>query len=58
VEGVDPVGPIPAELQTRIGFAAGLGAAAREVEAANALIRFLTAPEAKPTLRAKGVEPI
>ena len=58
VEGVDPVGPIPAELQTRIGFAAGLGAAAKEVEAANALIRFLTAPEAKPTLRAKGVEPI
>jgi molybdate transport system substrate-binding protein len=58
VEGVDPVGPIPAELQTRIGFAAGLGAAAREVEAANALIRFLTAPEAKATLRAKGVEPI
>jgi molybdate transport system substrate-binding protein len=57
VEGVDPVGPIPAELQTRIGFAAGLGAAAKDVEAANALIRFLTGPEAKPTLRAKGVEP-
>ena len=29
VEGVDPVGPIPAELQTRIGFAAGLGAPPR-----------------------------
>jgi len=57
VEGVDPVGPIPAELQTMIGFAAGLGAAAKEVEAAEALIRFLTAPEAKPILKAKGVEP-
>jgi molybdate transport system substrate-binding protein len=57
VEGVDLVGPLPAELQTMIGFAAGLGAAAKDVEAANALIRFLTAPEAKPILKAKGVEP-
>lgn len=57
VPGVDLVGPIPAELQTVIGFAAGVGAAAREPEAARALVRFLTAPEAKPVLRAKGVEP-
>ena len=57
VQGVDPVGPLPAELQTMIGFAAGLGAAAKEVEAGKALIRFLTAPEAAPVLKAKGVEP-
>ena len=57
VEGIDPVGPLPAELQTRIGFAAGLGAAAKEVDAAKALIAFLTAPEAAATLKAKGVEP-
>jgi molybdate transport system substrate-binding protein len=57
VEGIDPVGPLPTELQTMIGFAAGLGAAAKEVETAKALIRFLIAPEAKPVLRAKGVEP-
>jgi len=55
--GVDAVGPIPSELQTRIGFAAGLGASAKELEAAKALIRFLTAPAAAPTLKAKGVEP-
>jgi molybdate transport system substrate-binding protein len=58
VSGVDVVGPLPAELQTMIGFAAGLGAAAKEVEAAKALIRFLTAPAAAPVLKAKGVEPI
>jgi molybdate transport system substrate-binding protein len=57
VAGVDPVGPIPAELQTRIGFAAGLGVAAKEPDAAKALIRFLSSPEAAPILKAKGVEP-
>jgi molybdate transport system substrate-binding protein len=58
VPGVDLVGPIPDELQTKIGFAAGLGKAAKEPEAAKALIRFLTAPAAAVTLRAKGVDPI
>ena len=58
VPGVDMVGPIPEELQTKIGFAAGLGASATEPEAAKALIRFLTAPAAAATLRAKGVDPI
>ena len=36
VSGVDRVGFIPEELQTKIGFAAGLGVAAKEVEAAKA----------------------
>jgi molybdate transport system substrate-binding protein len=57
VNGVEPVGPLPAELQTMIGFAAGMGAAAREPDVAKALIRFLTAPEAVPVLKAKGVQP-
>jgi len=57
VTGIDVVGPIPEALQTKIGFAAGLSASAREPEAAKALIRFLSAPSAAPTLRANGVEP-
>jgi molybdate transport system substrate-binding protein len=57
VPGVELVGPIPAELQTSIGFAAGVGSAAREPEAARALVRFLSAPAAAPVLRAMGVEP-
>jgi molybdate transport system substrate-binding protein len=57
VPGVDLVGPIPEELQTRIGFAAGLSVSAKEREAAQALIRFLTAPAAAPTLKANGVDP-
>ena len=58
VGGVDMVGPIPEELQTKIGFAAGLSTSAKEPDTAKALIRFLTAPSAAATLRAKGVDPI
>jgi molybdate transport system substrate-binding protein len=58
VTGVEQVGVIPGELQTRIGFAARLGVAAKEPDVAKALIRFLTAPAAAQTLKAKGVEPL
>jgi len=57
VAGVDMVGPIPPELQTRIGFAAGLSKTAKHVDAARALIAFLSAPSAAATLKANGVEP-
>ena len=57
VAGVDVVGPIPEELQTKIGFAAGLSASTKQPETTKALIRFLTAPTAAATLKAKGVEP-
>ncbi len=57
VEGIDVVGFIPAELQTPIGISAGMSIATKEPDAARALIRFLTAPEAKATLIAKGVQP-
>lgn len=57
VAGVEVVGPIPEPLQTTIGFAAGVSAAAKEPDAARALIRFMTAPAARATLTANGVEP-
>src|SRR5262245_43333646 len=57
VPGVDLVGPIPAELQTRIGFAAAVGSAAKEPDAARALVTFLSAPERAATLESLGVEP-
>jgi molybdate transport system substrate-binding protein len=57
VPGVDLVGQIPERLQTRIGFASGLSTSSKEPEAAKALIKFLSAPAAAATLRAKGVEP-
>lgn len=55
--GADLVGPLPLELQSYIGFAAGVGARAEEAEAANALIRLLTSPTAVTVIKAKGMEP-
>jgi len=57
VPGVELVGLIPAELQTRIGFAAGVASSAKQSEAARALVRYLSAPEAAPLLRSMGIEP-
>jgi len=57
VPGVDLVGPIPAELQTNIGFAAGVSSTAKEPDAARALVKFLSAPERAATLTSLGVTP-
>ena len=57
VRGVKVLGPFPPELQNYVVFTAGVGAAAKEAEAARALIKFLTAPAAVPVIKAKGMEP-
>jgi ABC-type molybdate transport system substrate-binding protein len=38
-------------------FAAGVGAATKDTAAANALLKFLTSPEAQETFKAKGFDP-
>jgi len=55
--GVELVGPLPPEIQSYVVFAAGVGAHAREPEAAKDLIRFLTGPIAVPIIKAQGMEP-
>lgn len=57
VPGVELVGPLPSELQTFIGIAAGVSSNTSEPEAAKALVRFLSAPAAAPILKAKGIDP-
>jgi molybdate transport system substrate-binding protein len=57
VAGVAVAGGIPQELQTWIGFAAGVGSAARSPDAARALVRYLVSPAAEPVLRGAGLEP-
>ena len=53
------VGWLPEELQDREKFtwAAGITANAKEPDAARALIRFLTSPEAEAVIKKKGMEP-
>ncbi len=55
--GAELVGPFPKEIQLTTSFAAAVGANARQAEAANALIKFLTAPSAAPVFKAKGLDP-
>jgi len=57
VKGIDYLGPLPAEVQFVTVFSAGLHAAAPVPDAARALLRFLTAPQAAPVLRSHGMEP-
>ncbi len=55
--GIDIVGPFPAELQTYVVMVAGIGAAAREPDAASALIGALTSGRARSVAADKGMEP-
>ena len=57
VPGIDFVGPLPAELQSVTPFVAGIPAAAQHADAGRDLIAFLTTPEAKRVIKAKGLEP-
>jgi molybdate transport system substrate-binding protein len=57
VAGIDYIGPLPPDIQQITVFAAGLHTSAKETEAAKALVKFLTAPQAAPVIRKKGMEP-
>jgi molybdate transport system substrate-binding protein len=56
-EGVDYVGPLPAEVQNYTTFSSGILSNAKEAEAARALVRFITSPQAGAVYRKRGMEP-
>jgi molybdate transport system substrate-binding protein len=58
VLGIDVVGALPPEVQKVSVFSAGIAAASRNAEAAGALIRFITSPEAADAITKSGLEPI
>ena len=58
VPGITFVGTLPAEVQPMIFFAGALTGTAQQPEAANALIRFLTSPEAAPVIAKAGLMPL
>ena len=57
VKGADLVGPLPAELQNVIIYAAGLSAGGQNRAAAQNFIAFLRSDEIGRLIRAKGMEP-
>ena len=56
VPGIDIVGPLPPDLQSMTVFSAGLSTAAKNVDGAKALIKFLTTPAAKAVFKSKGLD--
>jgi molybdate transport system substrate-binding protein len=58
VRGAEVLGPFPAELQDYIVFTAGLGAAAKEPQAAKVLVDFLKSEHARSVMKAQGLEPL
>ena len=58
IEGIDYVGPLPAEVQRVTVFSAGIATGARQPEAARELIRYLNSAAAAPTIAKTGLEPI
>jgi molybdate transport system substrate-binding protein len=58
VPGVSFVGTIPAELQQETFFSAAIAAGVKERDAAGALIRYLTSPDAAPAISKAGLTPV
>jgi molybdate transport system substrate-binding protein len=58
VKGIDLLGPIPAEVQKVTTFTAAIATNAKERAAGEALIQFLSAPEAADAIRRSGMEPV
>jgi len=57
IKGIDYIGPLPNELQTVIIYGMGRSANAKEWPAAEALVKFLTAPQVAPILKKIGLDP-
>src|SRR5262245_39204373 len=55
--GVDYVGPLPADVQNTTVFSSGMIVDAKEVEAAKALVKFLSSPDAGSAFKKRGMEP-
>lgn len=56
VKGVALVGPLPGDIQNYTTYAAGIGASAKDMSAAKALLELLSGPEAAALLKQKGME--
>lgn len=57
VAGIDLLGPLPAEIQQITVFSAGQHVSSHAPDAARSLVAFLTAPDAVPVIKKKGMQP-
>jgi molybdate transport system substrate-binding protein len=58
VPGIDHVTPLPPDVQKVSVFSAGVAASTEDSEAARAIVRFLSSPEAVDAITKSGLEPI
>ncbi|MBW8468483.1 MAG: substrate-binding domain-containing protein [Thiobacillus sp.] len=56
LEGIDVLGPLPAQIQIITTFSAGLATASTQPEAVRALLAFLVSPATGPTKQRNGME--
>ena len=56
-KGIDYLGPLPSDVQKITVYSAGLHTGAKESEAAKALVKALTGPDAAPIIKQHGMEP-
>jgi molybdate transport system substrate-binding protein len=57
VKGTTLVGPLPPDIQNYTVYAAGLGANAKESDAAKSLLQAFSSPAASEVFKSKGMEP-
>jgi molybdate transport system substrate-binding protein len=57
LDGIDVLGPLPADIQFITTFSAGLGARTAHVAAVRAMLAFMTSREAADVMRRHGMEP-
>ena len=57
VKGIQYLGPLPPEIQNVTVYSGGVHSGTKETDAATALVKFLTAPAAIPTITKHNLEP-
>jgi molybdate transport system substrate-binding protein len=50
------VGALPKEIQSYVVFTAGVATLGKDLAASEALLQFMTGPDAAPVFKAKGME--
>jgi molybdate transport system substrate-binding protein len=58
IEGIDFVGPLPAEVQRVTVFSAGIGVSAAHPDTAHSFVKFLASPAAVPVIQKTGLEAV